>query len=155
VNRGDVGDHTYLRLGDSGQAGDFPARGHGQLKHGYFMVGFERQKSQGQAILVVEVSRGLVHRQAFSQQGGDHLFRGGLASTAGYGDEASTPNPAHRLAKLLERLGSVENADQGWYKRSGRLLEESLFNHGPRNTTFKGLPDKLVPIEPWPPDGEK
>ncbi len=35
------------------------------------------------------------------------------------------------------------------------LLEEGLLNHSPRHTAFKGLPDKLVPIEPWTPDGEK
>ena len=83
VGIADVGNHRHVRRGQVHQVGDLSKVVHPHLQHTDLVLAAQAEEGEGKAQLVVEVPLGFQHLVLLAQDGGHHVFGGGLAHTAG------------------------------------------------------------------------
>ena len=107
VGAADVGDDSPIGTGNARERGDFAGMRHAHLDHRDLMLGLELQQLQRQSKGIVQIPFGFKYREARAQNLGDRLLRGGLACTAGDGDDAFVPMPPHRGRERLQRFERI------------------------------------------------
>ena len=91
MHRRDVGDDALIRKRDSRQRGNLASVRHTHFHHGEIVFRFERQQSERETEVIVEISLGAMDAVPDREQMSDRFLSGGLAHGTGDADGGLAP----------------------------------------------------------------
>ena len=153
VGGADVGDHSHIRFGAAGQAGDLPRSAHAHLNHQSGMVRTRSQHGEGHADVVVVVAVTGLNCPQRRQHSPNQLPGRGLAGGTGHGHQGQAELTAVQQRQLLVgRQGVIHPPVQ----QSGRKRRCPVQrHHSPLPPQRRQLLEKAVTIEAFPHQGNK